>query len=79
MNIKVGDKLLCKKSYKYNSHIKGKYYTITKIKDNVYVDLDYDDWFSLYPNNIWYIWNFFYTPQEVRKLKLKKLNDVKSR
>ena len=75
--LKVGDKLLCKKSSQYYYKRKGEYYTVTDInKNRIYFD---HDWFSLYPNNIWYIWNFFYTSQEVRKLKLKKLNDVKSR
>ena len=29
--------------------------------------------FSLDPNSNWYLWNYFYTPQEIRKMKLKQL------
>ena len=58
--LKVGDELLCKKSY--NSHIKGKYYT-TLISD----------WCSLDSKSYWYVWKYFYTPQELRKMKLKQL------
>ena len=74
--LKVGDKLLCKQSYKLvNSYHdfkkeRNKYYTITNIQINVYFD---DDWYSLDPNDYWCLWDYFYTPQEVRKLKLKQL------
>ena len=56
----------------------GKYYTILEIDDfdicilvsNVY------SLFFKYKNNFYYIWN---SPQEMRKLKLKQINNVKSR
>ena len=79
---KVGDKLLCKKIVKH-IHIKEtKYYTITKISyDSVLID----DWwfnknynfysFGSYIKKSYYVWDYFYTPQELRKLKLKQLND----
>ena len=74
--MKVGDKLLCKKSY-YDIK-KHKYYTITDIKKlNYFVDYYFymfeSRWYCLDPNDIWYIWNYFYTPQELRKMKLKQL------
>ena len=87
--LKVGDKLLCKKTYEHN-RFEGKYYTITGI-DNECVYFVYfvdngcwphslsDVGYSLNSNGNWYIWNYFYTPQEMRKLKLKQLNDVESR
>ena len=78
--LKVGDRLSCKRDYiNYNSikgyfyKCKGEYHTITDIVDNkiyfndYYLDLKFD------------FWNYYYTPQEMRKLKLKQLNDVKSR
>ena len=78
--LKVGDRLLCKKNTtnnnKYNKYelfLKNEYYIITII-DNVYVYVCHD-WYKLDQNSIWYLWDFFYTPQEVRKLKLKQLND----
>ena len=85
--LKAGDKLLCKKTTNYESMDKkyninkerNKYYTITGVKDNyiVYFGVDY---YSLNLNNSnYYIWNYFYTPQEIRKMKLKQLNDVESR
>ena len=75
--LKIGDKLLCKKT--------GKLYNIKKIsyiiKDEYYFDwinnfihLNLNDYyFSLDQNNYYYIWKYFYTPQEIRKLKLKKI------
>ena len=79
--LKIGDKLLCKKTYHHVHYkkVEGKYYIIDNISyDDVYVCLDHD-WYSLDPNRNWYIWKYFYKPQEVRKMKLKQLNDIKSR
>ena len=89
--LKVGDKLLCKKSidfhidfHNYNIHfdsiiIKGKYYTITFINNITYfyinkIYFDNDKFYcSTNRISLWYIWDFFYKPQEVRKMKLKQL------
>ena len=81
--LKVGDKLLCKNTK--NIIKKNKYYIIFNI-DNTYSHqwllLQYKnvsgryDWYSSNPkNHSWYIWDYFYTTQEVRKLKLKQLNE----
>ena len=78
MMLKVGGKLLCKLLCKsqnlYLEFDAGKYYTISKISyDSILID---DWWFSLTKIDVayWsYIWDYFYTPQEVRKLKLKQL------
>lgn len=78
MNLKVGDSLLCKKTtnfdpiftIKYNNE----YYIVTEIFDDmVYFgnDFYYNDFGKKY-----YIWNYFYTSQEVRKMKLKQLMKV---
>ena len=61
------DKLLCKK-IKKNYNLKNKYYTI----EIVYVN-DCYDWYSSNPESSWYIWDYFYKPQEMRKMKLKQL------
>ena len=72
--LKVGDKLLCKKSYHHGSvynKVEGKYYIITMFDSNmIFFD---DDYYSIDPNYKWYIWDWFYTQQEIRKMKLKKL------
>ena len=73
--LKVGDKLLCKKT-SYNIK-KGKYYSITNINVYVYINniVHFDGIeYSLDQNDIW---KFFYTPQEVRKMKLKQLLNEK--
>ena len=82
--MKAGDKLLCKKEkHVYKNFVIDKYYTITDIYDEC-AYFDYD-WYSfsldktLDKTSFNYVWDYFYTPQEVRKMKLKKLNDVKSR
>ena len=75
--LKVGDKLLCKKDrllsqYKLNK-LKGEYYSITGI-DVYFVYFDgIGDWYNLNSNSVCYIGNYFYTPQELRKMKLKQL------
>ena len=75
--LKVGDKLLCKKTmfdyrfFKYYNMVEGKYYEISKIFDNIiYFSADS---YSLHKNSFYYIWNFFYKPQEMRKMKLERL------
>ena len=76
-------KLLCKKKHEcvgLTPLIKGKYYTI----DNPYQKLSVlthlgvpQIWFNTTnKNSQWYIWNYFYTPQEERKIKLQKLNEI---
>ena len=80
--LKVGDRLLCKKNTNYNKYVfasnkyKNVHYIITKIFENhVYFDdASFEDWFLYNNKSNWYIWDYFYTPQEMRKLKLKQLN-----
>ena len=85
MSLKAGDRLLCKKSVLSGTFTNNKYYNKYYIVTDVFDDIVYfnnDFYFrSDSPNNCnnWYIWDYFYTPQEVRKLKLERLNDVKSR
>jgi len=87
-NIKVGDKLLCKKYLnKYLIHndlltsfdffIKGKYYSISEII------IDKDDYSYYVTNEInkpypffyeeSYFCTYFYTKNEIRKMKLKNI------
>lgn len=91
MKLKVGDKLLCKNSLSYEDALyyfedvakplyKDKEYIITGIdtlwyKDSIGVfvedmefHIDGDYWMML--------WNYFYTPQEIRKIKLEKLDTI---
>ena len=81
--LKVGDKLLCKKSYKLVNNFykckkeRNKYYTITCIDvERIYFE---EDFFFNISQSIWYIWDYFYTPQELRKLKLERLKHVEGR
>ena len=78
MTLKVGDKLLCKKDdidfYESPKNYKDEYYTIVEIDDTFcavgnlgYFKNKYSDW---------YIWKYFYTPQEMRKLKLERLKQL---
>ena len=71
--LKVGDELLCKKmilDITINLK-KNEYYTIIDIINNlVYVNYD---WYNSNPESFWYIWDYFYTTKEVRKMKLERL------
>ena len=50
---------------------KGDYYIVTKIdQTSIYFN---DDYYFFTRDSNYYIWKFFYTSQEVRKLKLKQL------
>ena len=83
--LKVGDRLLCKKE-KCIIHdidqkfVIGKYYTIVGKSKFYYVRIldcfGFGGWYSIvYINKrSKYIWDYFYTLREVRKLKLKQLN-----
>jgi hypothetical protein len=85
MKLKDGDRYLCKKS-KYVTHHnqkifveKGKYYTISSIR---YFWLtikigNFDMTFDMFCDGSWYFNDYFYTKQEERAIKIKKLNDVK--
>ena len=83
MKFKIGDKLLCKKDNRYLNC--GDYYNIVKITEFIYVgnksigDYDrIDDWFEgLDYDNYKYIYNWFYTKDEIRKIKLDKINTLK--
>ena len=80
--LKVGDKLLCKKNSSEDWFIAGKCYPIVKIEtypdysSRIWVSYNNtnSDWFNSNKNDNWCIWDQFYTPQEVRKMKLKQLN-----
>ena len=92
---KIGDKLLCKKSFDgWISEItglpivkfeEGNFYKIVVIEE-----INYEKWYRILckkhswvfrenKERIWNIWEFFYTQQEMRKFKLKKLLNEKER
>lgn len=83
------DKLYCKENIKLFdseklSYTKGKIYTINYIYPNYptyYIDINnnYDNIciFSLDKNEYWYIWKYFYTLKQSRKIKLDKLKNIK--
>lgn len=106
--MKIGDKIICKKSINEDLYLKGDFdviynsgeeYCINNItNDAVYIRFRYNigRWFSIgnrvYPSSVFlrfsnakgekvspFKYNFkdyFYTEQEIRKMKLKKLNYV---
>jgi len=79
--IKNGDILTCKKdkdlSYKKNNNyiVSG---TLLNYYEDDYIQITYTpefgEWFNLnYNDSDKYIWDYFYTPEEIRKLKLESL------
>jgi len=84
--MKIGDKIQCKKYLKYstiNDFIffhKYKFYTIKQLtKSHLYI---YDEssklglWFSFSLNrnlSLEYVWKYFYTEIEIRKIRKEKL------
>ena len=61
----------------------GKYYTFEKTMGAICIfyklfnDDNGDFWyFSDIPGGLYYTWDFFYTPQQTRKMKLQKLNEI---
>jgi len=83
--MKVGDKLMCKKDYCtdiYNKKYyfdKGNFYEICYIVDKFSYKIlcietdDNDVTFSCRKTDRLYVWNYFYKPEEIRKLKLESL------
>lgn len=80
--IKIGDKLLCKRNCNYlNTYYFDidKYYLISGIvkENNITYWIIEDFVFSSRKKENFYLLDYFYTKQEVRGLKLEKLNDVR--
>ena len=86
--LKVGDKLLCKKNIKISNvfFYAGEYYTINYIFKYIFYNYNYreKEGFDIYIkcgskrycfNREHHIYDYFYTTQEIRKMKLKQLND----
>lgn len=74
--MKDGDRLLCKKQYsKIVNGIKvqlveNEYYTVKYTLRNKILQLTNDLYFQLIdPESQKYIWEYFYTPKEERKIK----------
>ena len=83
--LKVGDELLCKKVFDFfkisTDFLVNNYYTIKIIDKTDNSILIEKIWFSLNKtskNSLYRvcIWDHFYTPQELRKLKLEKLKFI---
>ena len=77
MKYNIRDRLLCKTDRL--SLTKGKYYTIKDINnDSIYIvdDNGYIDYFMDLDENLFAISKYFYTKNEVRKLKLEKINGI---
>lgn len=78
--MQIGDKLLCKQDYRFSSKefYSGQEYIIENIlsKEEVYFCIDGLWFYSSYnnmSNAMVNIWDYFYSPSELRKLKLKNL------
>ena len=73
--LKIGDRLLCKRDIVVFGKVKDIYYIVTDVFDDI-VYFNNDFYFrsdSPYNNCDNWIWKYFYTPQEVRKMKLERL------
>lgn len=59
----------------------NKVYTLTKIiisgSYHLYDDKNQTIWFVNKPNDKWYIWDYFYTEKELRKMKLAEIRKEK--
>ena len=83
--MKVGDKLVCKKYQNQfgRIYLPNHTYTIQEISDGAdfFIISDFKGmWFSsihpsIYNNRLMmnYIWYVFYSPQEIRKMKINKI------
>ena len=83
--MKVGDKLICKNRliYKHIHITKNEVYLISDIDENEpYVSVDIEDsGLCFYLNkdtkylieDVFYLWDYFYTQEELRLLKLNSL------
>ena len=75
--MKVGDKLYCKKDY-CNFFTYNKCYVIGSISERYFFMYDNDNELSAFnlhdESSVYYYKDWFYTEQEMRKLKLNKLN-----
>jgi len=74
--MKVGDILICKKELEVNNEIIiGNKYYIYDIDDNKNIDINIDNTYTrkFYSSGIYNINEYFYTPVELRQLKLESL------
>ena len=76
MEFKIGDRLLCKKIHKW--YIKGNFYVINDVDIGPFTnDVSVEGyWFNLDKGYIGVplFSDYFYTLEELRKLKLEKIN-----
>ena len=77
--LKVGDRLLYKKVIIFNAidvFNPGKYYTIQYVDG---LDIQINSWWfkKIKDDASWYIWDYFYTPKQLRRLKLERLRCLK--
>jgi hypothetical protein len=81
-NFKIGDKLLCKKNFgPYDNFTMDNYYEITDVliytevviinKKIFSIDKNLNDFSS---SRFDYLWDYFKTKQEERKIKIQSLN-----
>lgn len=80
--MKIGDYLLCKTSLSYTLH-QGAYYKILNIEEKsneqiftIQYSVINEISFSLNNRHYYYLWKFFYTPKEMRNLKLQQLYNL---
>ena len=85
-NLDIGIVIIPGKYYKfYHDELQSKHHNVFGgFEKHQLSSFDYylftDDikkhiWFTTNPKSKYYIWDYFYTPQQTRKLKLQKLNE----
>jgi len=82
MNLQVGDKIICKKKNRhlteYKSYVISSKSIISSDVDIIYYILDdnnQSDWFST-NKGYFFIYDYFYTPEELILLRLLKLESL---
>lgn len=85
-----GDLLLCKESFYFDGELiyeSGKTYEIDNFEkrpDGTVIHFKNSHWAFWYVNNnlkhnnryfTWYVWTYFYTPAELRELKINSILD----
>jgi hypothetical protein len=74
--MKSGDKLICRRNFDwfFRTYKEGDCVEITDLDDNVILVKNII--FTFNQNGDYYIWKWFYTPQETRKFKLQELKKL---
>ena len=85
----IGDKIICKKDFGFfkKNQVCYLYEKPAQLSDpsryivkicNFYIDINHYDFFYTNKGSDKYLWDFFYSDAEIRKLKIQRLNKNES-